>query len=156
MKTLKINAENAVKAYDAADKNQKSFLEILFGKDIFIKKDIMDRIRSFDDVCTEMGKNPDDYKITSTDPDEIAANALRQILLITRCFNQGKEADWANSSQYKYFVYYKFSPGSGWSYCGYGDWGASTIAGARLAFLNSDHAAYCGKQFSEIYTNYFK
>jgi hypothetical protein len=125
---------------------------------IEIPKDIKERIKTFDDVCREMGKNPKDYICTSDDPDDIAANALRQSLLISRCFNADKKEiiDWLNSDQRKYFHVYTLSPSSGWSVVVVGGWCSVTRCGSRQAFLDPEHAQYAWDTFKPIYINLIK
>ena len=116
-------------------------------------KDIMERIQTFQDVCADQNRDPSDYICESDDPDEIMANATKMLLLIVRCFNEGKEADWSNSNQSKYFPWWQYSPSSGWSLHDVDYWLASTLCGARLAFLNRKHAEYCASKFKYVYDN---
>lgn len=155
--TLTADKGKVLTAYNKAKGGRKVFLENLFGIKIF-QPNIMERIKSFDDVCKELGKDPKDYVCNSDDPDDIAANALRQALLISRCFNADKKEiiDWANDNQPKYFHVYKCSPSSGWSLCRVDDWYTAANSGSRLAFLDSDHAEYAWNQFKEIYINLIK
>lgn len=54
-KELKINAENALKAYKSADSNGRLILEQLFGEELFNPKNIMDRVKTFEDAMNELG-----------------------------------------------------------------------------------------------------
>lgn len=56
MKELKIKAESAIEAYKNTDDNGKRLLESLFGKENVAPKDIMDRVKTFDDAMNELGK----------------------------------------------------------------------------------------------------
>lgn len=144
-------------AYGKAKSGRKVFLENLFGIKTF-QPNIMERIKTFDDVCKEMGISPKKYICDSDDPDDIAANALRKSLLISRCFNADKKEvlDWSNSSQPKYFHYYEYSPSSGWSLNCVDYWYALTLCGSRQAFLDREHAQYAWDAFKEIYINLIK
>lgn len=155
--TLTAEKSKVITAYNKAKGGRKVMLENLFGIKTF-QPDIMKRIIGFDDVCREMGKNPKDYICNSDDPDDIAANALRQALLISRCFNADKKEviDWANDNQRKYFHWYVYSPSSGWSLYDVGDWYTHTGCGSRLAFLDPEHAQYAWDTFKEIYINLIK
>jgi hypothetical protein len=155
--TLTVPKDKVLEAYSKAKSPRKVMLENLFGIKTF-QPDIMKRIIGFDDVCREMGKNPKDYICTSDDPDDIAANALRQALLISRCFNADKKEviDWVNDNQRKYFHWYVYSPSSGWSLAHVGGWYTYTGCGSRLAFLDAEHAQYAWDQFKEIYINLIK
>ena len=144
--------------YNKAKTKGKVRLERIFGLKTFCPN-IMDRINGFEDICKELGKNPKDYICKSDDPDDIAANALRQALLISRCYNAAeapKVIDWANSNQPKYFHYYDYSPASGWSLRAVAYWNSLTYCGSRLYFINKEHAQDAWNKFSEIYINLVK
>jgi len=155
--TLTADKGTVLKAYTKAKTGRKVFLENIFGLKTF-QPDIMERIKFFDDVCREMGVNPKNYICNSDDPDDIAANALRQSLLISRCFNADKKEvlDWSNSDQRKYFHVYTLSPSSGWSLLIVDYWYTGTDCGSRQAFLDPEHAQYAWDQFKEIYINLIK
>lgn len=155
--TLTVSKDKGLAAYSKAKSPRKVMLENLFGLKTF-QPNIMERIKSFDDVCLEMGKNPKDYICTSDDPDDIAANALRQALLISRCFNADKkeELDWTNSNQRKYLHVYEQSPSSGWSLDDVAVWDTFTSCGSRQAFLDAEHAQYAWDTFKPIYINLIK
>ena len=56
-KELKISAESALAAYNNTDANGRELLEHLFGKDLFMPKDIRDRIKTFADAVEILGRN---------------------------------------------------------------------------------------------------
>lgn len=155
--TLTADKGRVLKAYEKAKTGRKVMLENLFGIKTF-QPNIMERIKSFGDVCKEMGVDPKKYICNRDDPDEVSANALRQALLISRCFNADKKEviDWSNSNQSKYFHVYKYSPSSGWSLYHVDHRVTATGCGSRLAFLDSEHAEYAWETFKEIYINLIK
>ncbi|WP_026730184.1 hypothetical protein [Flavobacterium denitrificans] len=157
METLTADKGAVLKAYNKAKSGKKLLLENIFGAKTF-QPNIMERIKCFEDVCKEMGVSPKKYICDSDDPDDIAANALRQSLLISRCFNADtkEEIDWSNSNQYKYFHVYVYSPSSGWSLFGVDYWHSFTFSGSRQAFLKREHAEYAWETFKEIYINLIK
>lgn len=57
-KELKISAENALKAYNATDANGKELLEHLFGKEVFAPKNIMERVKTYEDACEVLNISP--------------------------------------------------------------------------------------------------
>jgi hypothetical protein len=149
---LTVPKDKVIKAYnEAKTSKRKSFLENIFGKKVFVP-DVMERINSLDDVFKETGKSAKDYVYTGNDPDKIMLNATAIALLISRAFNEGKEADWANSNQPKYFIWQKYSPSVGWSLCDVDLWFTNTGCGARLCFLNKEHALKAYELFGkEVY-----
>ena len=44
-------------AYKQASKEQKALLENMFGKDVFNPKDIIERVKTFEDACEELGED---------------------------------------------------------------------------------------------------
>ena len=149
MKTIKIEIPEGFKISTVDEKT---------GEVIFTPlKTLKERIKTFNDVCKELGKNPKNYVCTSDDPDDIAANALKQALLISRLFNQGKpELDWSNGNQPKYFLFYEFVPGSGWSLSHVVRWRTHSYCGSRLAFADENDALLAWELFSEIYIKLIK
>ena len=156
--TLTADKGKVINAYKKAKTGRKVFLENLFGLKTF-QPDVMQRIKTLDDVFRETGKDAKDYIYTGDDPDKIMLNATAIALLIARAYNEGKEADWSNQNQSKYFIWQKYSPSSGWSLNDVGNWYAGTYCGARLAFLNRNHALKAYELFGkEVYQkiNYFE
>lgn len=149
---LTVPKDKVIKAYnEAKTSKRRSFLEKIFGKKVFVP-DVMERINSLDDVFKETGKNAKDYIYTGDDPDKIMLNATAIALLISRAYNEGKEADWSNSNQPKYFIWQRFTPSVGWSLRDVAYWNTLTLCGARLAFLKEEHALKAYELFGkEVY-----
>ncbi|WP_202703119.1 hypothetical protein [Flavobacterium sp. UGB4466] len=152
METLQINKKDAIKAHDEATAKGKSLLENLLGKAVFLKS-IKERIKSFDDVLSELNIVKSDFYLSchGLESDEVA---YRKAKLVAKLFNEGWIPDWTNEDEYKYFAYFKMgSPsGVGFSYYFYVSWDTRSIVGSRLAFKSSDLAEYAGKLFEqEIY-----
>jgi hypothetical protein len=154
--TLEIEAENVISAHKNAEKPIKKVIENLFP--ILFKKDIIERITTFDDVCRELGENPLEYETVSQNPRIIAGFALAKLQLWAECFNKstGKELDWSDSNQPKWHAWMKFSSGSGWSVGVVGDWYAAADAGARQHFVEKKHCEYCfnNPEFLKTYITY--
>lgn len=155
MKTLKITIPEG----HVVDKFDETTGELSFK---LLPKNIMERIKSFEDICLETGKDPKNYVCNSDDADDIAANALRQALLISRCFNAEvekatkKPMDWGNSNQIKYCHVYEYDDASGWSLNSVVYWHSRAFCGSRLHFLDDNHAQYAWDTFKEIYINLIK
>ena len=54
---ISIQKENVLTAYKQATEEQKTLLENMFGKDMFKPKDIMDRVKTFEDACEVLGED---------------------------------------------------------------------------------------------------
>ena len=55
--TISIKRENVLNAYKHASEEQKALLENMFGKDVFQPKNIMERVKTFEDACDELGED---------------------------------------------------------------------------------------------------
>ena len=105
---LKISVKNAIEAYNGADNNGKKMLEALFGQDTFRKKDIKDRVKTFEDAVMELGNDNqaviDYYAIAdkTCTPDILAFGKLR---VITETLNEGWRPQ-LTEDEYRYFPYF--------------------------------------------------
>ena len=54
---ISITKEKALTAYQQATKDQKALLENMFGKEMFKPKDIMERVKTFEDACEVLGED---------------------------------------------------------------------------------------------------
>jgi hypothetical protein len=154
---LNITMDNAIKAYNEGCNDVKRVLENLLGKTTFIPANIREQINGWDDIIRLSGVNPDDYKLRSGETaDELAQ---RQVKLIASVYNQGTVLDPLNTSQYKYFPWFRIvkdankPSGFGLSYFFFGCWGSDSTVGVRLCFKSSADAEDAGKKFISIYEN---
>ncbi|MFH6966453.1 hypothetical protein [Flavobacterium sp. FlaQc-28] len=138
METIQINKLDALKAHDEATVKQKTMLENLFGKKVFVKN-IRERIQTIQDVF-ELNNTTEAefYRKWNGFADHEIGQALE--VLIVAAYNEGRLPDWTNEDEYKYFAYFKMgSPsGVGFSYSGYADWYSFSIVGSRLVFVGPD------------------
>lgn len=54
---ISIQKEKVLNAYQQATEEQKELLENMFGKDMFQPKNIMERVKTFEDACAILGEN---------------------------------------------------------------------------------------------------
>ena len=54
---ISIQKENVLNAYNHASEEQKALLENMFGKDMFKPKNIMERVKTFEDAIAILGEN---------------------------------------------------------------------------------------------------
>ena len=54
---ISIQRENVLNAYRKATEEQKALLENMFGKGMFKPKNIMERVKTFDDACELLGED---------------------------------------------------------------------------------------------------
>ena len=117
------------------------------------KKEVTERIKTFDDVLQDNGIDFGhfDYDCNELADDEIA---YRKLKLIAKSLNEGWTPDWSNSNEYKYFPWFEMRGSSGFRFDGYDYWNSGSYVGSRLAFKTSKLAEYAGKQFQSIYEQF--
>jgi hypothetical protein len=152
--TLTVPKDKVLAAYSKAKSPRKVMLENLFGIKTF-QPEIKERIKNFDDVLRENGivKLDFDKSCQGLTTDEVA---YKQVKEIVKAFNEGWTPDWTNSSQGKYYPWFKMgSPsGGGFSSDGCGSWFTFSYVGSRLCFKSSDLAKHAGQLFESIYKDF--
>ena len=153
---LEITKESAVNAHNEASAEGKKLLENLFGKKIFTK-DIKEIIKTFDDVLSYLNIDKDDFnsKNKGLSKDEIA---YRKLKLIVQVLNEGWTPNWSNGKWNKWDPW--FDMDDYWSAGRFSfrdaDYrGSYSVIGSRLCFKSEDLATYAGKQFLDIYRDFF-
>lgn len=169
--------------YPAISKEQvKNEMHKVFGEDTFKPKDIMERVKTFEDACRELGLDSEDLEQKWGDnnlmPDEIAYQKLR---IICAALNEGWEPQFTEEEwrYYPWFWLYTqeeindmdedektnrrlMSTGdyqTGYAGLAYADSyyspsATNTRFGSRLCLKSDTLAVYCGKQFINIWADY--
>lgn len=144
------------------------------------EKDVKERIKTFEDACREIGIDAEAWsrdKISlGLEPDVLAFLKLR---IIVKALNEGWEPQFIED-EYRYYPWFILYTGEEYnkldeeeksrvvcrsSYAAYALGGVSyayafdsSFAGAsigvRLAFKTSELAAYCGRQFLDIWADF--
>lgn len=109
-------------------------------------------LTTLEQVCAVAGEDIKDYKI----PDGATKRQRGRILfatmeLICDVFKEGKELDYANSNQYKYSLYGRYTPGSGFAFFGTTYDFTYTCVGARLSVDTDEKAQHIGTHFGHIW-----
>lgn len=121
---LTLNTAKAKELYPTAAPEFKQMLESSFGKETFFEK-ITDRIKTLADVFSIIKPSKEEFDLINyvgSNRRIIGAKHLMLIEMIAEVLNEGWQADWTNSSQYKYYPWFKYTSGFGfsYSYCGNG------------------------------------
>ncbi|WP_314243798.1 hypothetical protein [Empedobacter tilapiae] len=123
-------------------------------------KDIKEQIKTFQDAIEKLGEEDEDIKAFRSIenfgiPKHIIAHL--QLIIIAKALNEGWTPNWSNSSQYKYYPWFDMenSSAGGFVYYDLDDWAADTLVGSRLCYSSRELAEYAGKQFKDIYEEYF-
>lgn len=145
------------------------------------EKDVRKRIKTFEDACHEIGIDAEAWnrdKISlGLEPDVLAFLKLR---IIVKALNEGWEPRFTEDEcrYYPWFILYTGEEynkldeeeksrvvfrsgcyalafgGVSFAYAGSDSSSASAVIGVRLAFKTSELAAYCGRQFLDIWADF--
>lgn len=155
-KTLKITEEQAKKLYLEASENFKEVLESNFGKTTFLKN-FQDAVKTYEDACEIIGEKPIDEQHLmdcGLGKSEIAFMKLKTIFKAANKMNNDWKADYSNSNQCKYSPYIIWRS-SGFRCNGAGSMYTCTYSGSWLCCGIYADAEYIGKQFKDLYNDYF-
>lgn len=132
------------------DQKASTFENIVFKE---IPKSITERVKTFSDVCTILGKNEKDFEPNCNEDESDAA--MRKVKAIVKVLNEGWYPDFENHNQCKYAPWFKKERGeqvlSSVDYCD-----SATNVPAPTLFKSRELATYAGTQFIHIYTKAFK
>lgn len=181
MSEVKISKENLIKSYNEADKATKKTLEAIFGKDMFQPKNIMARVRTFNDACRELGDEHPFVKEWHLG-ENLSPNleAYLQLRIVVAALNEGWEPKFTEDEVrwYPWFWLYTQKELDEMSveekkerrmmdvrgrvserYAGFGyarsinaPSAASARIGSRLCLKSEELATYCGKQFIDLWS----
>lgn len=145
------------------------------------EKDVRKRIKTFEDACREIGIDAEAWnrdKISlGLEPDVLAFLKLR---IIVKALNEGWEPQFTEDEcrYYPWFILYTREEynkldeeeksrvvyrsnnngyalgGVSCAYASYDSSNSSAFIGVRLAFKTSELAAYCGRQFLDIWADF--
>lgn len=115
-------------------------------------KELLGRIKTFEEVCKEAGVDPADYITTSSKPIDIFLNQVKRIGLLSEVFNQGEVLDAANTEQEKWFpIFEHHKSGFRFDFSFYTSSHAYSILGPLLGFKDEETANYVGRTFLPEY-----
>ncbi|WP_353166740.1 hypothetical protein [Empedobacter brevis] len=125
-----------------------------------IPKDIKERINSIETAISELGEDDEDvkaFRVIENLPIPKHIIAQLQLVIIAKALNEGWTPDWSDSSQYKYCPWFDMenSSSGGFVFDDYDYWSTLSVVGSRLCFKSRDLVEYAGKQFKDIYEEYF-
>lgn len=149
--TLELQKQKALDAYETGSKKEKNFLEKLYGKKVFLKE-ATERIKTVADIL-------EDNDVTQSDIDLMFANVPEHFKhqfiaeLLCKSLNEGWIPNWDDSSEGKYYPWFKMSS-SGFRFCDYVNWCTYSDVGSRLCFKSRKLAEYAGQQFEDVYKQF--
>ena len=120
----------------------------------------MKKIKTFEDACKALGLDPKkSLPDFSGYPEKHAKGMIAhaKLVIIAEALNEGWTPDWTDGNWDKYYPWFEMGSPSGVGFsCGdYGHWLSGSSVGSRLCFKSSELAKYAGKQFEQLYKDYF-
>ena len=116
--------------------------------------DIKDRVKTYEDACAELGRQP--YNEDALMKLGLTRNdiAYQKMVVIVEALNEGWQPDVCDSNVRRWYPWFKTngSPSSfAFVVSGCDDEGAVAGSGSRLALKSEELADYCGIQFLELW-----
>lgn len=121
-------------------------------------KDITKRVKTYADACAVLGIEPINEEVFTKlgfTKDEIA---YRKLKTVVEALNEGWRPDWSDSSDYKYWNWFIYNPSSAGFGCAATSGAPSNSyagVGSRLCFKTRELATYAGRQFEDLYNDFF-
>lgn len=183
MSEIKITTEKVREAYKKGNDCVKSVLHNLFGEDVCAPKNVMDRVKTFEDACIETGTDIQAFNEMTKNLDEHVVTYMK-LSIIVKALNEDDKFPYFTKDEWRYYPYFwlytkdeyekmnakdreKISRVLFRSCADAGSYGGVAFAvamgeasythdgvGARLVFRNRELALYAGKQFIDLYVKH--
>lgn len=183
MSEIKITTEKVREAYKKGNDCVKSVLHNLFGEDVCAPKNVMDRVKTFEDACIETGTDIQAFNEMTKNLDEHVVTYMK-LSIIVKALNEDDKFPYFTKDEWRYYPYFWLytkdeyekmndkdrekisrvlfrscnnalsSGGVAFAYAGYDASNTSNYVGARLVFKNRELALYAGKQFIDLYVKH--
>ena len=124
-----------------------------------MKKNIIDKVKTFEDACQILGINPNNYKLIvdknmGLDNLELVTNAFLKLAIITRCLNEGWKPNWDDDKETKYYPWFYMDNIRSFGLHVVSCHSSNSGVSGWLCFKNEDLCKYATKQFKDIYEAY--
>lgn len=183
MSEIKITTEKVREAYKKGNDCVKGVLQNLFGEEVCAPKNVMDRVKTFEDACIETGTDIKAFNEMTKNLDEHVVTYMK-LSIIVKALNEDDKFPYFTKEEWRYYPYfwlytkdeyekmntkdrekvsgvlfrscnYAGSSGGVASADAMGDAsGADYVVGARLVFRTRELALYAGKQFIDLYVKH--
>lgn len=183
MSEIKITTEKVREAYKKGNDCVKSVLHNLFGEDVCAPKNVMDRVKTFEDACIETGTDIQAFNEMTKNLDEHVVTYMK-LSIIVKALNEDDKFPYFTKDEWRYYPYFwlytkdeyekmntkdrekisrvlfcSYNVASSYGGVAYADADfvashANNSVGARLVFRNRELALYAGKQFIDLYVKH--
>lgn len=151
---LELKEDDAKRLYPSAAPEFKEMLELNFGGKKFFQTDITERVNSFKDVCTELGKNYYDVmrEMDALPPDEAG---YKMVKMWVEALNEGWIANYNDRSEREYYPIFEQTP-YGFRFRSVSNNGWSLGVGSRQVFKSEKLAKHAGNKGLSEYEKFYK
>ena len=109
---ISIQKEKVLTAYKQASEEQKTLLESMFGKDVFQPKNIMERVKTFEDACEVLGEEHSyvqEYRGVANINFDFTQDiiAYLKLRIICAALNEGLKSKFAGN-ELRYYPWFDF------------------------------------------------
>jgi len=81
----------------------------------------MDRVKTFEDACQVLGLDQSELTVSGVlEEDFESISAYAKLIIINKALNEGWKPNWADDDEYKYYLWFDLSSGSGLRFDVYG------------------------------------
>ena len=129
MTTIKTKVENVLNAHEKGSQSDKELLEKLYPE--LFKRNVRDLVNSYKEACEYNKSIYND-----------SASGSTKVKEVVKAFRNGWVVDYANSNQGKYYPYFIYKVGSGFSLHFVCDESTSTLVGAPFVSENAEICRY--------------
>ena len=118
---ISIKRENVMNAYKQATEEQKALLEDLFGEKMFKPKNIMERVKTFEDACNELGEDnvlvqayrTAEFNTSGNQDDVTDVVAYLKLRIIVAALNEGWKPTFSDG-ECRYYPWFDIYPKDGY------------------------------------------
>lgn len=174
MSEIKITTEKVREAYKKGNDCVKGVLQNLFGEEVCAPKNVMDRVKTFEDACIETGTDIKAFNEMTKNLDEHVVTYMK-LSIIVKALNEDDKFPYFTKEEWRYYPYFwlytkdeyekmntkdreKVSRvlfrSCGGAHAVYDASRTSNGVGARLVFRTRELALYAGKQFIDLYVKH--
>lgn len=156
---MNVKKQDVLAEYNRATESGKKSLTNLFGEEYFKNENPNSWPGSWEEVCKVKKIDPVKSLPFSNPTNDVeeGVNAFYQVSTIREVLNDGKNADWGNLDELKYYPWFDViednskPSGFGLSYvdCSYSRTG--TTVGSRLTFRKLEGLKHAVKHFMDLY-----
>lgn len=105
MSEIKITTEKVREAYKKGNDCVKGVLQNLFGEEVCAPKNVMDRVKTFEDACIETGTDIQAFNEITKNLDEHVVTYMK-LSIIVKALNEDDKFPYFTKEEWRYYPYF--------------------------------------------------